>query len=110
MEIFKEKEESEVVKKSLDPEGGFTIEVADINYEEFQNQSAKAKSFKEVHSRKETCPKSDLEYMDTKFKHPEEDKLEFIELGEVAEDFEEALISIEDLMEYLDNNEEQIDV
>jgi exonuclease VII small subunit len=33
-----------------------------------------------------------------------------VALGEISEDFEEVLVSLEELIEYLDNSEEQIDV
>jgi len=110
MEIFKEKEESEVVQKQLDPEGGLTIEPLQVDFDKFvhdMRESTKARVYKEAHQKR---TKSDLEEVESNFKHSQEDIQDFITLNDVSDDFAERLISVEDMIEYLDNNEEEINV
>ncbi len=112
MEIFKEKEESEVVLKILDPENGLTIESSNINYSGFTSGTIKAKAYKKAHISHNNEP-SDLEEIENKYKHPDELQHAFITLDtteDISEDFHEALVSVEDLINFLDNDEKEIDV
>jgi hypothetical protein len=112
MEIFKEKEESEIISKTLDPEKGLEIDLPNVNLEEISlsKKSLKLKSFKESHkSLIEKKQKSDLQEIENNFKVMEEQS-HLEEISELPSDFEEVLVSIDEFIEYLDNSEEQIDV
>jgi len=109
MEILKEKEESEVILKNLDPERGLIIESSDIDYDSFISGTIKAKAYKKAHNPNYIKPSSDLEEMENKYKHPDEMKPAFITIDaseNISEDFHEALVSIEEIIEFLDNDEE----
>lgn len=111
MEIFKEKEESQVVKITLDSEGGIIIENPDLNFDQFENKEAKsvkAKAYAAAHKNPENKAKSDLLDLDT-YKHSQEDTQDNLALLGV-EDAEDTLISIDELLDFLDSSEEQIDV
>ena len=113
-DIFKEKEESEIVSKSLDPECGLEIEEDSIDLSALYKKKGKTyklTAFKKTH---EICenPNSELKELEENFKHfmnePEND--EYVSLEKIPEDFEEVLVSLDELISYLDNSEEEIDV
>jgi hypothetical protein len=111
-EIFKEKEEPEIQIKSLDPDEGLTIEDNDIDLSSLykkKGKTLKLQAFEDAHQRKENQI-SDLEDIEKPTALFEEGKQDLVALGEISEDFEEVLVSLEELIEYLDNSEEQIDV
>jgi len=110
-EIFKEKEEPEIKSKSLDPDEGFIIEKnVDLNgiYKE-KGKTLKLKAYEVTHKKKEN-QLSDLECIEKTFKPIEDDKHDLVTLDVITEDFEEVLVSLDELIEYLDSSEEQIDV
>ncbi len=117
MEIYKEKEESDTVSINLDPEKGIqiTIDPEKINFNLFDEindsssrQSIKAKTFEKAHSSLKK-QESDLEELNH-FTHPMENSQDQTTLGFISDELEEALISVEELLDFLDSNEEEIDV
>jgi len=112
-ELFKEKEETEIVQKSLDPENGLIIEDDSIDLSvlyKAKGKTLKLKAYKEAHQNKEK--QSDLKEMDENFKHASDnslDSLEINEIPEVMDDFADMIVSIDELIDHLDNSEEYID-
>lgn len=106
MEIFKEKEESDVVYHSLDPEGGVAIDVDMVDSKAFEPKSAKARAHRAAHSKQDA--KSDLNEMDNM--HKQKNQQSDVDLEDMPKDFQEAVVSVEELLDFLDNNEELIDV
>ena len=106
MDLYKDKEISDTVTSLIDPNDG--IQITDgIQADEFQADiSIKAKTLKK---NKEKTTHSDLQEIDAIYKHPIEDIQDFMTIngqGEVAYE----LIPIEELIEYLDNTERELDV
>jgi hypothetical protein len=112
MEIFKEKDESEVNSTSLDPESGIFIDNTNIDFDNFKGfgqQSPKAKAYANSH-RNKIKHHSDLEEVESNFNQKEslDAVMETLVLEEP--DLNETLVSIEELLDFLDSSEEQIDV
>jgi len=113
-DIFKEKEESEIVAKSLDPECGLEIEDESIDLSALYKKKGKTYKLTAYNKTHKMCenPNSEIKEVEENFKHfiNESENAEYVSLEKIPEDFEEVLVSLDELMEYLDNSEEEIDV
>lgn len=119
MELYKEKEECEVIELTIDPEKGVYVEAENIDFSVFEistnpNESKKVQAFKETHSKhKHTNCFSELEEMNV-FKNIGEEAYDSDALSTAIyspiDDIEEDLISIDELLQYLDTGEEFVDV
>lgn len=105
MELFKEKEEVDVVKKHLDPEGGRVLN--DIDYGLF-DKNIKAKTHRDIHA-KDNDDLSAIKKLEEEFKHTYEDISEIEhDVILLPEELDDVLISVEELISFLDSSEEEI--
>jgi hypothetical protein len=107
VELFKENENEEIIKKTLDPEAGIILP-EDIKIKNSYKKSLKAHAFRESHKNKNK--KSDIEEIEENFKILNNTKQDLVALENLSDDFEEVLVSLDELIDYLDNSEEYIDV
>ena len=134
-EVYKDKEESDVILKEIDPEGGFILDISEddiykvsVNQEEFG--TIKAKAYKKAHRHSELndseCEDSkdsdlsdlsDLEEIETRFKEQADYTDYTVSNGvavmrpvDVPKEVYETIISIDEMLEFLDNEEKEIDV
>jgi len=108
MDIYKEKEVSDTVPSKIDPNDGIKIQNG-ISADQFPIHNPgtiKAQAFKK-HKEHQGDIKSELEDLDI-FKI-DEDITDPMVIDGVG-DFTEEIVSIEELIEYLDTIEKQIDV
>ena len=108
MELYKDKEIIESKILTIDPDNGIEIE-ENIDLKELYNKKGIIKKAKILKRPKEEF-KSDFKELEEAFNHPYEEKIDLIALKEIPQDYEERLIDLDELIEYLDNSEEQIDV
>ena len=113
----------DVIPQKLDPEAGVEIsvefnpeifqqeEVSEIGEHKKHTSSTKAKVYKKAHKSKEK-PVSDLQEMEKLYhrSEPETGLKDLMQMPEIPQDYEETLVSLEEMMEFLDTSEKEIDV
>jgi len=111
MDLFKEKEEIEIINKSIDPEFGVNLGISNLenlDLDSLKTNSTKNNIFKKNHMGSKKI-ESEIEMVEEEFNHKISNEEEIV-LEHPPEDIQEALISINELLDFLDNNEEEINV
>jgi hypothetical protein len=103
MDFLKEKEEIEAVIPELDPESGITLN-SEPELENFNNKNIISEAFKESHRNKNSDLKDiEEEYHKSLFEEINDQSI-------LPKEFDEVIVSLDELIDYLDNSEEYIDV
>ena len=111
MELFKEKEEAEIINKNIDPETGINLKID--NFDELDLESLKTNSMRNNIYRKNHMPKknkkndTDVEVVEEQF-HPNYGVDDEIVLDYLPDEMQETLSSIDEFLNFLDNNEEEV--
>jgi len=106
VDLFKDKEPEDTIKKSVDPDEGRTLE---INYDSFTIEEYSTKSIKASGRKRTNGPntKSTIETIEEQFQEfgPSEEQETSLAL---PEDFAPVVISIEEYIDFLDESEDEI--
>jgi len=114
MELFKEKEEAEIINKNIDPEAGVSLQIANIEELDLDSlgttttNSIKKNIFKKNHMlSKNKDLYSDIEKVEEEFHSlPKID--EGILTDYLPDEIQETLVSIDEFLEFLDNEEKEL--